>query len=176
MTESFFAECLEARSTCPVCQTQCTTTSLLKNIHLDRVIALADAEKEKASKKEFSKLAQPSDSGTAANLRPLEEIFRKHLRKCMVAYDERYNSLMASREADYAKIRQECNKKVEEHQKVIQETKDDAEKARAQQSVVDAQRVCQAELTRVQQQYDRTLELLLTGYDQFVVEPLSFYS
>jgi len=158
-------ECVDQRSKCPVCQAECISKDLVRNLQLDRIIALADSEKEKASKTEFSKLATP---GTASdNVKPLEEIFRKHMRKCMAAYDQRFSDLVKKREMEYGRIRSEFNQKIEQEQQKLQGL-DEAGQAAAKEHIVSLQRSCQSELSRIQRQYDQTFELLLAAYDRLL--------
>ena len=152
-----------------MCQAEVAESQLVRNIQLDRLIALAVKEKEKASLLAFSTLsradaAAPAQSG-APTLKPLEAIFHKHMRKCMVAYDERYQSLLAAREAEYAHAREKCGQRVA----AIDASTDDTEVK--QRAKLEQETACQAELLRIQQKYDTTIELLLTGYDQFVAPP-----
>jgi hypothetical protein len=99
---------------------------LIKNKHVDRLISILEQEKEKASKAYFERLIQtpklgngqpnsPSNNpshGNSIRLSPIEELFHRHMKKSLIAYEEYYQKLKQKYEATLETVKNEYTKKM----------------------------------------------------------------
>jgi len=175
-------ECLNRKHQCPCCNHAAVKENTVKNHHLDKLVAIVQSEKKEAERKYFEKLfkqkalsssAGADNNGTSTSvtkpsspitkeagnkqsaLSPIEELFHKHTKKSLGAYQEYCRDL-----------RQRVDKQIETLHK------DYAMKmvlaGGSEPKLFALKQECDSRVTQIQQGYDDQMKLLLEAYDKYM--------
>jgi len=158
----------------------------MKNHHVDRLIAILEQQKDKASQSHFERLvdirrsaeamqmpspgAAPSGRGGGRQLTPLEELLHKHMKRCIASYEGAYEELVRKRDALIARARSELAVKLAALHTAQQQRA--SEPGKAELAIAGLSRDCDAECARAQADFDRAVAALLEGYDRLLGEVL----
>jgi len=175
-------ECLNRKHACPCCNHAEMADGLMKNHHHDRIVTILIREKEEASKRYFEKLIQnpnqnasnsvpmETDSSipTKTQLSPIEEVFQKHLKKSLLAYQHYYHELEVKLSktkenirADYVKRMQQANQNYNPQSDANNKQK---EKLDTEITLLTAE--CEAKMIQIDESFKTTVQLLMESYDQ----------
>jgi len=164
-------ECLNRKHICPCCNKETLRNQLIKNHHLDKLIAMVTIEKEEASKKYFEALIkkgqdvdmpdQPQNGEkhikTGIKLSPIEELFHRHMKKSLTAYEEYYKNLHTKHEKNIGKLKTEYAEKMAK----VQSDKD---------KIIALQAECEVRIKDLNEGFEATNQLLLSSYDKHMIE------
>jgi len=168
-------ECLNRKHTCPVCNTSTTVQRLAENKHFDRLTAIINDEKEKASKEYFEGLIAGKGNNSASNsnanvvqkLSPIEEIFHKHMKKSLFNYEEYYQKLRQRHDEQVESIRREYTEKMVQYQKVrgvgarsLSVSQDS--------TIAKLTAECEFQVNEQETNFEQSISLLLSSYETFM--------
>jgi len=164
-------ECLNRKHSCPCCNHETVTNQLVKNHHYDRLVSIVNQEKEEASRKYFEQLIErPIKNNSSQNkndgmdaafretkLSPIEELFHKHMKKSLIAYEEYYKDLKKKHDADGDKIKSHYVNKLQTSGKF---------------SVGDLESIVKAEydqkMKEMHDSFTESIQLLLEAYEKYL--------
>eukprot|EP01126_Amoeba_proteus_P045498 TRINITY_DN5098_c0_g1_i5.p1 TRINITY_DN5098_c0_g1~~TRINITY_DN5098_c0_g1_i5.p1 ORF type:complete len:352 (-),score=74.76 TRINITY_DN5098_c0_g1_i5:93-1148(-) len=166
-------ECLNRKHVCPVCNKNTEPRNLVVNKHFDRLTAIVQQEKDKASKEYFEKLIGGANSNTdhisttPTKLSPIEEIFHDQMKKSLLTYEDYYQKLKTKHLNEVASIRQEFADKMLLHQKSQGPAKKQLSLSRdAELSKTKVQ--CEAAVNEEEKNFEESIKLLLLSYRNFM--------
>lgn len=192
-------ECLNRRHVCPVCNGAVAPDAPAKNHHVDRLIAILEQQREKASAAHFERLVtlrrsaetaaavvaaasasplSPSSSTSVSpaaprkrrQLTPLEELLHRHMKRCIASYDAAFEDLVRRRDARLARARSDCAVKIAAARHAA--TQQQQETGKAELAVAELSRECDTECARAQADFDRAVAAMLEGYDRLLGDVL----
>eukprot|EP00004_Rigifila_ramosa_P016646 TRINITY_DN3968_c0_g1_i1.p1 TRINITY_DN3968_c0_g1~~TRINITY_DN3968_c0_g1_i1.p1 ORF type:complete len:387 (-),score=85.25 TRINITY_DN3968_c0_g1_i1:26-1186(-) len=110
-------ECLARKQICPMCNKPVAPAALIKNHHLDKLIAIVQKERDHAAKLYFDKMFAQAPAPAAADGRPgdsaaperspLELIFQRYMRAQLLGYERFQQELRIRHELSKIQIKEE---------------------------------------------------------------------
>jgi hypothetical protein len=182
--EGCIVECINRKHVCPCCNHEVTKTQLVKNHHLDNLLATINREKEEASKRYFSKLINqgttivdgsdispsPATSSSSAGMSPIEELFQKHMKRSLLAYKEYYKDMKKKYKKTEELIREECIDACQQLEKQVDLRKSGSA---ARDRRIEALRLeCNNRLEALAHSFQQASAHLLAAYDKLATFPL----
>jgi hypothetical protein len=180
--EGCIVECINRKHVCPCCNHEVTKTQLVKNHHLDNLLATINREKEEASKRYFSKLINqgttivdgsdispsPATSSSSAGMSPIEELFQKHMKRSLLAYKEYYKDMKKKYKKTEELIREECIDACQQLEKQVDLRKSGSA---ARDRRIEALRLeCNNRLEALAHSFQQASAHLLAAYDKYLSE------
>eukprot|EP01112_Ceratiomyxa_fruticulosa_P016545 TRINITY_DN5015_c0_g1_i1.p1 TRINITY_DN5015_c0_g1~~TRINITY_DN5015_c0_g1_i1.p1 ORF type:complete len:433 (-),score=67.71 TRINITY_DN5015_c0_g1_i1:110-1408(-) len=195
-------ECINRKHQCPCCNKPVVRDQLIRNHHFDKMLSIVETKKAEASKSYFEGLINgrgqgissikptmvesPSDSESGknaaiSNLSPIQEIFHKHMKKSLLAYEEYYKDLhkkfLVSQESikmDYASRMVETKIKYDASLKSAKDNPSSSSSspshllALQSQTLDELSNECDRTLAQLQKSWQETEKLLLEAYELYM--------
>eukprot|EP00484_Ammonia_sp_Unknown_P027298 CAMPEP_0197024674 /NCGR_PEP_ID=MMETSP1384-20130603/5178_1 /TAXON_ID=29189 /ORGANISM="Ammonia sp." /LENGTH=509 /DNA_ID=CAMNT_0042453095 /DNA_START=42 /DNA_END=1571 /DNA_ORIENTATION=- len=108
--EKCIDECLNRKHICPFCSTPCTTDKLIRNVHLDSVLAKLLKARAAASKELISNLMQKTieeskkSAPKVTSESPIAQIFTKYTSQTLIKYENYYQEMLKENNRNQLKL------------------------------------------------------------------------
>jgi len=119
-------ECLNRKHICPFCSAECTVDRLIRNVHLDSVLAKLVKARAAASKELINNLMQKTieESVKAApkvtSESPIAQIFTKYTSQTLIKYEHYYQEMIRENEKSQLRLQNNLRNKLTELIKPIE--------------------------------------------------------
>eukprot|EP01084_Bolivina_argentea_P103928 186122_1 len=119
-------ECLNRKHICPLCATKATADKLVRNVHLDSVLAKLVAARQAASQQLVQNLMQKTIEESSKNSKittesPIAQIFTKYTSQTLVKYENYYQEMMRDHNKTQIKLQEKLRVELTSSIKPLQE-------------------------------------------------------